>query len=39
MQMLLNFEEIIDNQSECVNTNSGHYKSNEEKTIVTFASF
>jgi hypothetical protein len=39
MHMLLNFDEIIDNQSECVNTNFGHYKSNEEKTIATFASF
>jgi hypothetical protein len=39
MHRLLNFNEIIDNQNECVNANSGHHKSNEEETIVTFASF
>jgi hypothetical protein len=39
MHRLLNFNEIIDNQSECVNANFGHHKSNEEETIATFASF
>jgi hypothetical protein len=39
MNRLLNFNEIIDNQSECANANSRHHKSIEEETIVTFASF
>jgi hypothetical protein len=29
MHRLLNFDEIIDNQSEYVNANSRHHKSNE----------
>jgi hypothetical protein len=39
MHRFLNFNEIINNQSECVNANSRNHKSNEEETIATFASF